>query len=67
MTDPIAEVRQRRAETKARQSRGERMADGWTGQHIDALLAEIARQAEVINDLRAKVSELAVKIGELRR
>ncbi len=54
MTDPIAEVRQRRAETKARQSRGEAMADGWTGQHIDLLLAEIARLESVRADIVAE-------------
>jgi hypothetical protein len=43
MIDLIQEIRLRRAEARARQVRGEGMADGWTEQHIDALLAEIDR------------------------
>jgi hypothetical protein len=63
MTDPIQEIRVRRAETRARQDRGEGMADGWTEQHIDALLAEIDRlgvspEADVMDVARNLLLEL---------
>ncbi len=49
MTDPIEEVRRRRAEQRARQLRGEGMGDGWTEGHIDTLLAEIDRLREQVH------------------
>ncbi len=63
MTDLIQEIRVRRAEAKARQARGEGMADGWTEQHVDALLAEIDR-VERVNEERLDL--LAEEIAVLR-
>ena len=64
MTDPIQEIRVRRAEAKAQQAHDEGMADGWTEQHIDALLAEIDRLGALIDVVdQAKIIDRALGPG----
>lgn len=46
MLDVEEEVRQRRADTKARQAAGEAMADGRTERQLDGLLARIDQLRE---------------------
>ena len=59
-------ARERRANEKTSE-RPDRLGEGWTARHIDGLLELIAEQHEQLLQARAKVSELAAKLAEVRR